>query len=67
MPRIIRANLENKNNFKAMMNEWPELKGLVKSLIKADLFPGIRNMTLTVDDSHKGDPFTLSRPYDETP
>ena len=67
MPLIIRANLENELKFKAMINEWPELRRLVKSLINADLFPGIRNMTLTVDDSHKGDPFTLSRPNDETP
>lgn len=49
----VRATPETEQFFRDLMNDWPELKATVRSLVEQDMFPGIRCMTvrLEVDQS----------------
>ncbi|WP_445287684.1 hypothetical protein [Variovorax atrisoli] len=46
--RVIRCNESNAPEFLAMVNRWPDLKALVRTLREADLFPGLRGMQVTL-------------------
>lgn len=46
--RTIRCSEANTPEFAALVNGWPELKALVRSLRALDLFPGLRGLQLTL-------------------
>lgn len=46
--RVVRCTETNAAEFMAMVNRWPELRSLVRSLRDADLFPGLRGMQVTL-------------------
>ncbi|MGQ3055165.1 MAG: hypothetical protein ACT6S0_25535 [Roseateles sp.] len=46
--RVIRCDESNAAEFAAMVNDWPELKALVRTLRAVDLFPGLRGMQVTL-------------------
>ncbi|MBB3642597.1 hypothetical protein [Variovorax atrisoli] len=52
--RVIRCNESNAPEFLAMVNRWPELKALVRSLRDAGLFPGLRGLQVTLTGTHAG-------------
>jgi len=49
---LIRCTPENAKKFQEVVKTWPQLHDLVKSLQEQNLFPGLRDMqiTLTGDD-----------------
>ncbi len=46
--RTIRCSEANTAEFLALVNGWPELKALVRSLRALDLFPGLRGLQITL-------------------
>lgn len=54
--RTIRCSEANTAEFLALVNGWPELKALVRSLRALDLLPGLRGLqvTLTGPREHVG-------------
>ncbi len=46
--RTIRCSETNTAEFLALVNGWPELKALVRSLRALDLFPGLRSLQITL-------------------
>lgn len=51
--RVIRATPENAAQMRQVVQSWPELMQLVRDLQAADLFPGLRNMTVTLYGSRE--------------
>lgn len=47
----IRCTAENANEFRAMVQRWPELGALVKGLQQHGIFPGLRGMQITLTGS----------------
>jgi hypothetical protein len=46
--RTIRCSEANTAEFLTLVNGWPELKTLVRSLGALDLFPGLRGLQITL-------------------
>ena len=46
--KVIRCTEANAAEFAALVNGWPELKALVRSLRADDLFPGLRGLQVTL-------------------
>lgn len=49
--RVIRCTPENAKAMAGVVKNWPELHSLVQSLQAQDLFPGLRNMQITLTGS----------------
>lgn len=46
--RVIRCTPDNVQDFRALVNRWPELKALVQGLQAQGHFPGLRAMQITL-------------------
>ncbi len=51
MPTIIKAVPENAHLLREIVAGWPELAATIDSLRQQDVFPGLRCMTVTLDDA----------------
>jgi hypothetical protein len=49
--RTIRCTPENAAQMQQVVKNWPELHNLVKSLQEQNLFPGLRNLQITITGS----------------
>ena len=49
--RLIRCTESNAGDFLAIVKAWPELQTLVRDLQAAELFPGLRCLSLTLTGS----------------
>lgn len=46
--RTIRCTPDNAREMQQMVKQWPDLHALVQGLQEQDLFPGLRNLTVTL-------------------
>lgn len=46
--RVIRCTEENQAEFKALLSDWPELRGVIKGLQAQGMFPGLRCLQIAI-------------------